>query len=191
MKLDKDTFEIIFFARGGQGAKVAAEILAQAASSEGKYVQAYPFFGPERSGAPTKIFLRVSDQEIRTHELIFDPNVVVVMDDTILEAVSVDVSQNLDEHEIMIVNTNKSAEVIREKTKFPGKIFTVDANGISLEIIGQPRPNTVVLGKIVQVTEIASLEAVTNSFRNIFLEKIGEEATQKNILAIEKAYDAI
>jgi pyruvate ferredoxin oxidoreductase gamma subunit len=103
----------------------------------------------------------------------------------------VDVSQNLDEHEVMIVNTDKSSEVVREKTGFPGKIFTVDASGISMEIIGQPRPNTVILGKIIQVTEISSLKAVMEKFSDIFLDKLGSGATKKNILAIERAYDSI
>lgn len=189
MKFNKDTFEIIFFARGGQGAKVAAEILAQAASREGKFVQAYPFFGPERSGAPTKIFLRVSDREIRTHELIFDPDVVVVMDETILD--SENVITNLGDEETLIVATRKLPEEVKAKIGFSGKVVTVDANGISMEVIGQPRPNTVMLGKIIQVAAVAKLESVVDVFREIFAEKIGQEMTDKNILAIERAHDAI
>jgi pyruvate ferredoxin oxidoreductase gamma subunit len=189
----KDIFEIIFHARGGQGAKTAAEIIAQAANSEGKFVQSFPNFGPERSGAPTKTYVRVSNSEIRTHEPIVDPDVVVVLDETLLS--SVIVTDNLDKNEALIVNSKKTAEEIKEiiqkKSKYEGKIHPVDANGISLEIVGQPRPNTVILGKLVRITEIAGLESVMREFRRIFEEKIGKEACEKNILAIEKAYDAI
>lgn len=189
MKYHKDIFEIIFYARGGQGAKVAAEIIAQAAVKEGKFVQAFPQFGPERSGAPTKTFVRISDSEIRTHEPVTDSDVVVVLDETILD--SEVVTDNLDRNEALIVGTKKSAEDIKKKTNFEGRIYPIDANGISMEIIGQPRPNTVILGKLVQVTEKVRLESVVAEFRKIFEQKIGKDATDKNILAIEKAYDAI
>ena len=195
MKYHKDIFEIIFYARGGQGAKVAAEIIAQAAVGEGKFVQAFPQFGPERSGAPTKTFVRLSDKEIRTHEPVIDPDVVVVLDETILD--SEIVTKNLDRNEALIIATKKSIEEIGKKLlndegeKFDGRIYPIDANGISMEIVGQPRPNTVILGKLVQVTEAVKLTSVIAEFRNIFEHKIGKEATDKNILAIEKAYDAI
>lgn len=189
MKYHKDIFEIIFHARGGQGAKSAAEIIAQAAVKEGRFVQAFPQFGPERSGAPTKTFVRISSKEIRTHEPVVDPDVVVVLDETILD--SEIVTDGLDRNEALIVATKKSDFEIRQKIKFDGKIYPIDANGISMEIIGQPRPNTVILGKFVQVTEAVGLESVVEEFRRIFGPKLGKEATEKNILAIEKAYDTI
>jgi pyruvate ferredoxin oxidoreductase gamma subunit len=189
MKHQKEIFEIIFHARGGQGAKTAAEILAQAALQEGKFVQAFPSFGPERSGAPTKTYLRIANREIRTHEPIVDPDLVIVLDDTLLEGVVV--TDNLDKSESLIINSKKDAQEIKEKIKFEGKIYPVDANGISMEIVGQPRPNTVILGKIVQVSEIAKLDSVVSEFRKIFEDKIGKDATDKNVQAIEKAYDTI
>ena len=193
MKYHKEIFEIIFHARGGQGAKTAAEIIAQAALKEGKYVQAFPSFGPERSGAPTKTYVRVSDKPIRTHEPVVDPDIVVVVDETLLDSVMV--TGNLDKNEALIVNTRetdmKIREKISEKGRYDGKIYPVDANGISMEIVGQPRPNTVVLGKLVQITEIVKLETLVSEFRKIFEGKIGKEATDKNIMAIEKAYDTI
>lgn len=195
MKYHKEIFEVIFFARGGQGAKTTAEILAQTGTKEEKFVQAFPNFGPERSGAPTKTYLRISDNEIRTHEPVIDPDVVVVLDDTLLD--SQDVSFNLDKNEALIINTLMSENEIRakitevSKRKYEGKIHVIDASGISLEIVGQPRPNTVILGKLVRVTEIVHLESVVSEFRNIFEAKIGKEVCDKNILAIEKAYDSI
>ena len=189
MRYHKDTREIIFFARGGQGAKTAAEILAQAAVKEGKFVQAFPSFGPERSGAPTKTYLRISDRPIRTKEPVVDPDVVVVLDETLLE--SQVVTDGLDRNEALIINSTKLAHEIRQLIRFEGKIHAIDANGISLKVIGQPRPNTIILGKIIKVTEIVRLESVLEEFRKIFEEKIGKESCEKNILAIEKAYDAI
>ena len=188
MKFNKKTFEIIFFARAGQGAKTAAEIVAQAATSEGKYVQAFPYFGPERSGAPTRTYVRVSDYPIRTHEPIVDPDVVVVLDETLLGAE--EIVKNIDEEESVIVNTGKTDEEVRKLLLgFEGNIKTVDGNGISMELIGQPRPNSPVLGKLIQVTGVVKLESLTDKFREIFEEKIGPEATRKNIQAIEKGYD--
>ncbi|MDR3559778.1 MAG: 2-oxoacid:acceptor oxidoreductase family protein [Candidatus Pacebacteria bacterium] len=195
MKYHKDIFEIIFFARGGQGAKTAAEIIAQAATGEGKFVQAFPNFGPERSGAPTKTYLRLSDSPIRTHEPVIDPDVVVVLDDTLID--SQDVTFNLDKKEALVINTTMSEHEIREKivniskAAYEGQIYAVDASGISLEVVGQPRPNTVILGKFIQVTEAVKLESVILEFRKIFEAKIGKENCEKNVLAIEKAYDTI
>ncbi|PIU08907.1 MAG: pyruvate synthase [Candidatus Moranbacteria bacterium CG_4_8_14_3_um_filter_34_16] len=194
MKYHKEIFEVIFFARGGQGAKTAAEILAQSAVRENKYVQAFPNFGPERSGAPTKTYLRISQKPILTHEPIVDPDVVVVLDDTLLN--SQDVSKNVEKNEALIVNTQLSKDDIQQTIsekgkKFEGKIYPVNADGISLEIVGQPRPNTVILGKFVQVTEAVKLESVIAEFKEIFEKKIGKEITQKNVNAIEKAYDTI
>lgn len=194
MKYHKDIFEVIFYARGGQGAKVASEILAQAAASEGRFVQAFPEFGPERSGAPVKTYLRVSDRKIRNHEPVVDPDAIAILDETILD--SQDVAKNLDKNEALIINTRKSDYEIKEKMrssgqKFEGRIYPIDANGISMELVGQSRPNTVILGKLIQISEITSLESVIQEFRRVFEEKIGEEATEKNIQAIEKAYDSI
>jgi pyruvate ferredoxin oxidoreductase gamma subunit len=186
--------EIIFYGRGGQGAKSAAEILAQAAVSEGKFVQAFPNFGPERSGAPIRAYVRISESKIRTHEPITDPDMMVVLDETLLG--SEKITDNLDRNEFLIINSKNSSETIRAKLaergeKFDGKICPIDADGISVKIIGQSRPNTVILGKIIKISEVAKLESVTREFRRIFLTKIGKEMTEKNIKAIEVAYDVI
>jgi pyruvate ferredoxin oxidoreductase gamma subunit len=189
MKIDKKIFEIIFHARGGQGAKTAAELLAQAALSEGKFVQAFPDFGPERTGAPMKTYVRISGDPILTHEPVVDPDLVVVMDETLLGIV--EVSKNLDEQENLIVNSTKNREEISKKTGYVGNIFPIDATGLSLEVVGEPRPNTVVLGKLIKISEAVKLESVVEVFREKYLGKIGQEKTEKNILAIEKAYDSL
>jgi pyruvate ferredoxin oxidoreductase gamma subunit len=190
MKLNKNTFEIIFFARGGQGAKTASELIAHAAVREGKFVKAFPFFGPERSGAPTKMFLRVSENEIRTQEPVTDPDVVVVLDETVMD--SQDVAKNLDKHEILIVNSTNEKEEIRKRVPhFEGSIHGVDGNGISAEIIGKPNPNMVLIGHLIKVTEIVSLESAAEIFREVFTEKIGKDLTEKNIKAMEAGYDSL
>jgi 2-oxoacid:acceptor oxidoreductase gamma subunit (pyruvate/2-ketoisovalerate family) len=190
MKFNKETFEIIIFARAGQGGKSIAESLAQAAVSEGKFVQAFSFYGPQRSGAPTTAFIRISPNPIRKHEPIIDPDVVVVLDDALVA--TQDVGKNVTENESVIINTRKTEEEIRKSfKKFRGNIKTIDANGIALDTIGVIQPNGVILGKLIGVTEIVKLESVMNQFKNIFEKKIGEELTQKNLLAIERGYDSL
>jgi pyruvate ferredoxin oxidoreductase gamma subunit len=189
MKIDKKIFEIVFHARGGQGAKTAAELLAQAALHEGKFVQAFPDFGPERSGAPMKTYVRISDEPIRTHEPVTDPDMVAVLDETLLGIV--DVSKNLDENESLIVNTTKDRETVSRETKYIGNIYPIDALGLSMDIIGEPRPNTAILGKIIKISEIVKLESATDVFKEKYVAKIGTEKTEKNVQAIEKAYDSL
>lgn len=190
MKTNKNTFEIIFFARGGQGAKTASELVAHAAVAEGKFVKAFPFFGPERSGAPTKMFLRVSDSVIRTQEPVTDPDVVLVLDETVMD--SQDVARNLDKHEILIVNSANSKEEVRKRAPhFQGSIHVVDGNGISADIIGKPSPNMVLIGHLIKVTEIVSMESAAEIFRGVFTEKIGKDLTEKNIKAMEAGYDSL
>ena len=190
VKHQKEIFEIVLFGRGGQGAKVAAEIITQAAVKEGKFVQAFPNFGPERSGAPTKTYVRISDKPIRNHEPVIDPDSVLVLDETLID--DQDVTKNLEKYESLIINSAKlSEELAGFFPNFQGKIYPIDATGISLKIIGLPRPNTAILGKFIKVTEIVKLESLTQEFREIFEKKIGKDETDKNILSIERAYDAI
>jgi pyruvate ferredoxin oxidoreductase gamma subunit len=190
MKFNKNSFEIIFFARAGQGAKSAAEVLAQASVLEGKYIQAFPYYGPQRSGAPTRSYVRISGDIISSHEPIIDPDLVVVMDDTLLT--TQDVTHNLDEKETLIVNTTKSKEEIRSLLDgFKGNIRTIDASNIAIETVGQNKPNGVILGKVVKVSEIVDIENLFQTFKDIFEKKIGKDLTKKNILAIEKGFDSL
>ena len=190
MKQYKDTFEIIFFARGGQGAKTASELVAHAAVNEGKFVKAFPFFGPERSGAPTKMFLRISKTKLRTQEPVIDPDAVVVMDETVLGGQ--DVANNLDEHEVLVINSKRTSEELRKEVPhFKGKIYAIDANGIATAVIGSPNPNMALVGQLLKITEVVSLESAAEVFRGVFLEKIGKELTEKNILAMIAGFDEL
>jgi len=190
MKFDKNTFEITFFARAGQGAKSVAEILAQTAVFEGKYIQAFPYYGPQRSGAPTRAYVRISSEPIRSHEPVVNPDLVVVMDDTLLETENI--TNNLDKNETLIINTTKTEEEVRKLVnKFKGNIKAIDATGIAIDMIGQPHFNGAILGKIIKVSSLVKLENVFEQFRKIFEKKLGKEITKKNILAIEKGFDEL
>jgi pyruvate ferredoxin oxidoreductase gamma subunit len=190
MKFNKNTFEVIFFARGGQGAKTASELVAHAAVLEGKYVKAFPFFGPERSGAPTKMFLRVSEKEIHTQEPVVDPDVVIVMDETLME--NSEITKNLDENESLIINSKRDPEEIRSSIPdFQGKIHAIDASGIALKTTGNPNPNTVLVGQLIKISEIISLESAAEIFRGVFTTKIGKDLTEKNIQAMQTGYDSL
>ena len=190
MKFNKDTFEVIFFARGGQGAKTASELIAHAAVLEGKYVKAFPFFGPERSGAPTKMFLRVSDKEIRTQEPVIDPDIVVVLDETVIDCQ--DVVKNLEKDEYLIVNSRKTPEEIRKKIPhFQGKIYTIDGNEIAIRFTGNSNSNIVLMGYLIKISEIIELKNAMTIFREVFVPKIGKELTEKTIQAMQAGYDEL
>lgn len=176
--------EIVFFARGGQGAKTAAEIMAQSALKEGKYVQAFPSFGPERSGAPIHTYLRIADSPIRTKEPILEPDILVVVDPTLIQTQGM--KEGIKAKKI-IINTNQSIEEVKKQINVSDDVCLVDANGISQRIIGQVRPNTVILGALTKYLDLVKLESVKDEFRRLFAKKIGEEETEKNIQAIEEA----
>lgn len=179
--------EVRFHGRGGQGAKTAAQLLAEAALGEGMHIQAFPEYGPERSGAPMMAFTRISDEPINLHCGVTNPSVVVVIDPTIMD--TVDVTEGLGDDGVLIVNSQEKPEAIRQKTKFrKGKVCTVDATKISLDTLGMPMPNTPMLGALIKVTGIISLKNLEEDLRKKFLKKIGEKGIKGNIDAIERAY---
>ena len=157
--------EIRWHARGGQGAKTASELLAEAAFNTGKYVQGFPEYGPERMGAPITAYNRISDQKIRVHSNIYDPDFAVVLDETLIECV--DLAAGLKETGAIVVNTNKTPEEIRtELGGYKGKVCTIDARKISEECIGRYFPNTPMLAAIVKVSGIMSDEAFINDMES-------------------------
>jgi pyruvate ferredoxin oxidoreductase gamma subunit len=190
---NKNRYEIIVHGRGGQGAKTTAEILAQAGLAADKFVQAFPEFGPERSGAPLRTFVRIADEFIRSHEPIVEPEAVLILDEGLLNTEKVD--KNIHLAKVVIINTTKSVEKTTETlqknekfaSKFSGEVVVVDASGISQEIIGQNRPNTVILGKFAAMNEMINIEDVVVAFEDKYIKKIGEEATAKNVEAIRHA----
>jgi pyruvate ferredoxin oxidoreductase gamma subunit len=182
-------FEIRWHGRAGQGAKSASQMLAEAALDMGKYVQAFPEYGAERTGAPMKAFNRISDEPILLHCSVEKPNLVVVIDDTLLG--NPDILAGTTSETILIVNTVKPIEWVRQKTGFQGKICVVKATDIALEELGRGTPNTVVLGAIARVTGIIELKYVEDKIRDMFLKKFGEEVVQKNIRALHRGYEEV
>lgn len=185
----RDVFEVRIHGRAGQGAKTGGQILAYAAFFEKKTVQAFPEYGSERRGAPTVAYTRISDKEIRTHEPILEPDVVIVLDETYIYTLPV--TKGLKEDGILIVNTTKSPDDVKKATKFNGKVCTIDATGISLSTVGRDVPNIPTLGALVKVSRILSLDSLKEAIKETFLKKLGENFVNKNIDALVKGYEEV
>ena len=182
--------EVRWHGRGGQGAKTAATLLAEAALSEDKYSQGFPEYGPEREGAPMRGFTRISDAPVRLHCTIDNPDVVVVLDDTLLE--TVDVCSGLGEGGTLVVNTALEPEDIRGMLSSPvSRLFTVNATQIALDEIGRPIPNTPMLGALIKVTEILSIETIYNDVRKKLGKKFTRQIVDGNINAVKRAYEEV
>ncbi len=184
----KDLIEIRWHGRGGQGAKTASLLLADAAFNTGKYIQGFPEYGPERMGAPITAYNRVSVNPITIHSNIYEPDYVVVVDDTLLT--SVDVTAGLKEEGAIIINTTKSGEYIKSLLKgYTGNVYTIDARKVSEEALGKYFPNTPMLAAIIKVSEImtddALLEDMKSSLKHKFASK--PEVIEGNMKALELA----
>jgi len=184
---NKNRFEVIIYGRGGQGVKSMAELLALAAAEEGKYVQAFPEFGPERSGAPIKAYFRMATDPIRTREAIVDPDVAIVMDEDLLK--SVDVFAGIEGHDQMIINSKKNKHQLWNELGRKANFIVVDAQNLSLKIIGENRPNVVMLGRFIFATEIIKLETLKKVFKEKYSSKISSKKMVQNLLAMEQGYD--
>lgn len=184
--------EIRWHGRGGQGAKTASLLLADAAFNTGKYIQGFPEYGPERMGAPITAYNRISDEKLTIHSNIYEPDYVVVVDDTLLT--SVDVTAGLKEDGAIIVNTPKTPDEIRPLLKgYKGKVCTIDARKISIETLGKYFPNTPMLGAVVKVSKIMDeeefLKDMVESFKHKFANK--PEVVEGNIKALEKSMQEV
>jgi pyruvate ferredoxin oxidoreductase gamma subunit len=176
--------------RGGQGAKTAADFFTQVAISEGKYSQAFPEYGPERSGAPMRSYTRVSSEPIKLHSAVYNPNVVIVLDPTLIGPVNV--WEGLTEDGVILINSQLSPAEAREKFKIEGyKLFTIDATKISLDELGRNIPNMPMVGALVKTTALVELDHVIEGLRNAFSGKFGEEIVEKNVKAINRAYKEV
>jgi len=183
----KKTTEIRWHGRGGQGIKTACEFVAAVAIHQGKFSQGFPEYGPERSGAPMKGFTRISPERIREHCAVYNPDVVVVLDDSLFH--SENVCEGLRENGSVIVNTTKPPA---EFSGFcQGSIWTVDATRISLEEIGRPIPNMPMIGALARVTGLLDLEAVCDDVRTEFNKKFDSETIDGNLRALRRAYKEV
>lgn len=181
------TFQVRIHGRGGQGAVTAAELLSVAAFIEGKHAQAFPSFGPERSGAPVVAFCRIDTRPIRTHEPIAEPDAVVVQDPTLLHVV--DVFQGLEPHGFVLLNSRKSLEALGLAALAgrlpPAHARVVDASAVAQRLLGKPVPNAALLGGLAALTGVVGLEAVLQAIGKRFRGRAGEG----NAAAAREAYE--
>ncbi len=184
----KNLIEIRWHGRGGQGAKTASLLLADAAFNTGKYIQGFPEYGPERMGAPITAYNRISDTPITIHSNIYEPDYVVVVDDTLLT--SVPVTAGLKKDGAIVINTTKTPEQLKEVLKgYEGAVYTIDARKVSEEALGKYFPNTPMLAAIVKVAGVMTdeelLEDMKTSFKHKFAKK--PEVIDGNMKALELA----
>ena len=186
----KNTVEIRWHGRGGQGAKTAALLLAEVAFKIGKYAQGFPEYGPERMGAPITAYDRISDTPIRVHSNIYEPDYVVIVDESLID--TIDVTAGLKEDGGIIVNTPRSRDevVARMEAKgYKGAVYTIDAREVSIKTLGKYFPNSPMLAAIVKVSgfidEQVFLDNMEASFRHKFARK--PEVVEGNMEALRMA----
>lgn len=175
--------EVRFHGRGGQGAVTSAELMAQTAIGGGKYAQAFPSFGPERRGAPVTAFLRIADAPIRLREKVYNPNVVVVLDPSVMNVTKVDAG--LRDDGLLIINSAHPVAAIRKQYGFKQKIATIDALHIALDVLKVPITNTVMMGALSKVCGVATPDQV----RGPLMDRFGPTLAPKNQEAFERAYE--
>ena len=187
-----DLIEIRWHGRGGQGAKTASLLLADAAFNTGKYIQGFPEYGPERMGAPITAYNRISTNPITIHTNIYEPDYVVVVDDTLLE--SVNVTAGLKKEGAIVINTTKSADEIKPLLKgYEGEVYKIDARKISIEALGRYFPNTPMLAAIVKVSKVMTDEELLNDMQGSFKHKFAKkpEVIEGNMKALEMALKSV
>jgi pyruvate ferredoxin oxidoreductase gamma subunit len=177
-------WEIRIHGRGGQGAVTTGQILAIAAFHDGKECQTFPMFGVERTGAPVQAFARISNEKIHTRSQVYNPDVVVVLEVSLLDVV--DVTKGLKNNGKIIINTNKSPEDLPIQGNF--KVHTVDATSIALGIFGKPIVNTPMLGAFSAITKLVSLNSLKKAIDERFLKTKGRNIAELNKKAIEEVY---
>ncbi len=184
--------EIRWHGRGGQGAKTAALLFGEAVLGQGKYMQAFPEYGPERMGAPVQSFNRISDEPITLHCHVTAPEVVVVLDPTLIGTVNI--TQGLPADGTIIINTEQPVARFREMLKLDGqKVYTVDASKIARETIGRDIPNTPMMGALVKATGLLDFGNMLDDTKKKLEKKFRSkpEVVEGNVKAIQRAYDEV
>ncbi|MCL6471839.1 MAG: 2-oxoacid:acceptor oxidoreductase family protein [Firmicutes bacterium] len=182
--------EIRWHGRGGQGVVTAAKVLAAAALDQGKHIQAFPEFGPERRGAPIQAFTRIDNNPIKLFSHVTSPHIIVVLDRTLVGKIPF--TEGLVKDGTVIVNCRHSAQHLRDEIGLSyGKVFAVDATTIANETIGRPITNTPMLGALIKATEILNIDAVKQELRAFFGAKLSPKAVQANIDALQRAYEEV
>jgi 2-oxoacid:acceptor oxidoreductase gamma subunit (pyruvate/2-ketoisovalerate family) len=182
MDFAKGITEFRWHGRGGQGVVTSNQMLGKAALTEGNYIQAFPEFGPERTGAPVRAFLRISKEPIQVYAQVYHPDVVVCIDPTLLDVVNP--TEGLKEDGILVVNSREEPQAIRDKFGFTGgKVVTVDASTIAMEVMGRPFTNMPTMAAAVKATGVVAVETVINEVLERYPGKVGD----LNKVAIERA----
>jgi pyruvate ferredoxin oxidoreductase gamma subunit len=182
--------EVRWHSRAGQGAVTAAETLAAAALREGKHVQAFPEFGPERMGAPLRAFNRISPRPIRIHGVVEEADVVIVVDPSLLGAVPVDANVAADG--IILANTTASIRAVRQMLTLNGQqVACIDATQIAVDCFGMQKPNTPMLGVVARLTDLISLETLLTEIEETFSKKFPPKVVAGNLEAVRRAYEEV
>ncbi|MBL7069496.1 MAG: 2-oxoacid:acceptor oxidoreductase family protein [Candidatus Omnitrophica bacterium] len=185
-----DLLEIRWHGRGGQGAVTAAKILAESALLDGKFIQAFPEYGPERAGAPVRSYTRISSSPIYIHSQVTDPKIVVVLDPTLLEVT--DVTEGLPEDGTIIINTNESPRDLRSRVNIKArKIFTVSATDIAIKELKRNIPNTPMIAALLKVTGLLDIEMVMKNFKEKYSKKFNAEIIEGNLRAMKTAFESV
>ncbi|HDP73931.1 MAG TPA: pyruvate synthase [Candidatus Woesearchaeota archaeon] len=186
---NKSMIELRFHGRGGQGAKTAAQLLVEAALKEGKFIQAFPEYGPERTGAPVKAFARISSEAILTYQPILNPDYLVVIDPTLL--VNPSVTEGTTENTILIINSDSPEdEIMARVPHFKGKIYPINASGIAFEKIKMDKSNVPMLGALAKVSKVVSIACLKEAVYSHFISK-SKELGEANVSALEEAYSKV
>jgi 2-oxoacid:acceptor oxidoreductase gamma subunit (pyruvate/2-ketoisovalerate family) len=183
----KTMVEFRWHGRGGQGSWTASELLARTALDEGKFIQSFPEFGPERMGAPVTAFTRISTEPIRLHCAVYEPDVVVLLDNTLLKTVPVTAGLNHDDSNLIINSTEDPAVLKQTLHVTKGKVWAVPATEIALKILGAPMTSTALLGAVAKATEIISLEGIQKTLKGRFRPDLAE----KNFAVVQEAYNEV
>lgn len=190
--ITNDMVEIRWHGRGGQGTKMACLLLADVAASQGKFVQGFPEYGPERMGAPITAYNRISDKRCNIHSNIYYPDYVVVVDESLIE--SVDVTGGLKDNGAIIINTPSSPQQMRSKLRgWNGKIFTINARQISEENLGSNFPNTPMLAATVKVSGVLDTERFLANIEESFKDKFADrpQIIEGNMATLKKSIEEV
>ena len=180
--------EIRWHARGGQGAKTAAMFLAEAVLSKGKFGQGFPEYGPERRGAPMRGFTRISETPIRRHCMIENPGIVIILDPSLMDSSAAGVTAGTDKDTVFLVNTTQSPADTRKKLGVKGAtVHTVDATGIALDSIGRPIPNMPMIGALLAVDDMMTIDELKSELVANLGSKFSQVIIDGNLAAVERA----
>jgi pyruvate ferredoxin oxidoreductase gamma subunit len=183
------TIEIRWHGRGGQGVVTASKLLAETALEEGKHFQGMPDYGAERMGAPIVAYTRISSEPIRPYCMVTEPDVVVVLDPSLLDIM--DVTAGMKKDGKLIVNTSLSPQEVKSRTNYEGEVWTADATKISMEFLKRNLPNTPMLGALARATGMVGKEALVKRLKERFGAKLKASVVEANVAALEKAYEQV